>query len=102
MKKGLTVVAKIRARTGMEERVRKELMALVTPTRAETGCINYDLHQAVDESGLFLFYENWISRKDLDEHLKMPYLQGFLSKSDDLLAAPIEITLMEMISEQAS
>ena len=101
MKKGLTVVARIKAKAGMEERVRGELMALVAPTRSESGCINYDLHQSVDDKGLFLFYENWVSRKDLDEHLNMPYLQSFLKKADEILAEPVEIALWDMISEQA-
>jgi quinol monooxygenase YgiN len=101
MKKGLTVVAKIKAKAGLEERVREGLMALVAPTRSESGCLNYDLHRAVNDKGLFLFYENWTSQKDLDEHLQMPYLQNFLKKSDELLAAPVEITLWEMISQQA-
>lgn len=102
MKKGLTVVAKITAKAGLEERVKEELMALVTPTRSESGCLSYHLHEATENKCLFLFYENWTSRKELDEHLQMPYLQSFLKKADELLAAPVEITLWEMISEQAS
>ena len=100
-KSRLTVVARIMAKTGMEEQVRQGLLALVAPTRSETGCINYDLHQANDEKGLFLFYENWTDRKALDEHLRTPHLQGFLKQADDLLAEPVEIRFLEMISEPA-
>jgi quinol monooxygenase YgiN len=101
MKKSLTVIARIKAKTGLEDRVREVLMALVSPTRTESGCINYDLHEAAEEKGLFMFYENWTSRKDLDEHLHMPYLQSFLKKSEELLAEPIQITLWDMISQHA-
>lgn len=96
----LTVVARIKAKAGMEEKVREELLALVAPTRKEPGCLNYDLHQAQDDSSLFVFYENWLSKKDLDEHLQMPYLQAFLAKADHLLAQPVDITLWEMISPE--
>lgn len=99
--KKLTVVARIKAKAGMEAKVKEELLALVAPTRKEAGCINYDLHQALDDKSLFVFYENWLSKKDLDEHLQMPYLQAFLAKVDDLLAEPVDITLWEMISAVA-
>ena len=97
----LTVVAQIKAKAGMEEQVRQELLALVAPTRKESGCINYDLHQAQDDNSLFVFYENWLSKKDLDEHLQTPHLQAFLGKADQILAQPIDITLWEMISPEA-
>lgn len=30
--------------------------------------------------------ENWGSKKDLDEHLEMPYLRAFKEKADQILA----------------
>lgn len=81
----------------MEEEVRRELMALVTPTMKEPGCIDYSLHQAASDKGLFLFYENWRSKADLDEHLGKPHLQAFLGKADTLLAEPVDISLWEVV-----
>lgn len=95
----LTVVARIRAKAGLEEQVREALLALVAPTRAETGCLNYDLHQSQDDPGLFLFYENWRSRQDLEAHLQTPHLQQFLARAPELLAEPVEITYWDMLSE---
>jgi quinol monooxygenase YgiN len=97
----LTVVAKIRAKSGLKDKVKAELLNLISPTRKESGCINYDLHQSQEDENLFLFYENWISRQDLDDHLKTPHLQAFLGKSEELLAEPIEITFWNMISQPA-
>jgi quinol monooxygenase YgiN len=96
--KQVTVLAMAKAKEGMEETVREELLSLVNPTRSEPGCINYDLHQADDDKSLFIFFENWKSKEDLDKHLGMPYLKVFLEKSGDLLAKPIEVTLLEKIS----
>lgn len=97
--KFLTVVARIRAKPGLEARVQEELLALVAPTRAESGCLNYDLHRSQEEPGLFLFYENWRSPQDLEAHLQTPHLQKFLAQVDALLAEPVEITRWEMLSE---
>jgi quinol monooxygenase YgiN len=98
--KKVTVLARFKAKAGMEEQVKQEIMVLVAPTRSEPGCINYDLHQAADDKSLFMLYENWVSKKDLDEHLEMPYLKSFLSKADQILAEPVEIILWEMISQE--
>ena len=96
--KKVTVVARIRAKEGMEEKAKQELMALVSPTRSEKGCINYDLHQSVENKSLFMFYENWASKRDLDEHLEMPYMKSHMEKASEILAEPADITIWEMIS----
>jgi quinol monooxygenase YgiN len=82
----------------MEEKVKKELLTLVSPTRSEKGCINYDLHQSVENKSLFIFYENWVSKKDLDKHLEMPYMKSHMEKASQMLEGPGEITLWEKIS----
>lgn len=101
MTERVTVVARIKAKSGLEQQVADALNALVQPTRKELGCINYDLHQSSDDKALFLFYENWISKKDLDEHLEMPYLKDFLAKAPDILAEPVEITIWDMVTQPA-
>ncbi len=95
----VTVVAKCKAKPGMENTVKEEIMALVGPTRSEAGCINYELHQSIEDKSLFMLYENWKSKKDLDAHLAMPYLQAFIGKAEEILSEPIKITIWEMISE---
>jgi len=97
--KKVTVLAKFKAKAGKEEALKKAIVACVAPTRAEAGCINYDLHQSSDDKGLFMLYENWVSKKVLEEHLEMPYLVELKAKAGDLCAEPIEIALWEMITE---
>ena len=96
--KTVTVLALLKAKEGMEETVRQELLSLVRPTRSEPGAISYNVHQAIDDKSLFMFYENWKSMEDLDRHRGMGHLKAFREKADNLLAKPIEVTLFEMIS----
>ena len=93
MREKLTVVARIKAKPGREEEVKAVLLANVAPTRAERGCIDYDLHQSHDEPGLVLFYENWESRADLDAHSQSPHIQALRARAGDLLAEPALIEL---------
>ena len=97
--KRITVLALVKAKEGMEETVRQELLSLVSPTRLELGCINYDVHQAADDKSQFMFYENWKSMEDLQKHRETPHLKAYKKKAGSLLAKPIEVTLFEMISE---
>src|ERR1017187_489043 len=93
----LTVVAQIKAKPGQEDQVRRELLSLVAPSRKDAGCLNYDLHQAIDNPALFLFHENWTSKAHLDQHLQKPELQAVLARLGQLVAEPPQITLWEKI-----
>lgn len=96
--KKVSVVARVHARRGMEREVRRACLALVAPSRAEPGCINYDLHQSEDDPGLFMFYENWESREDLERHLETAHAHAFDETTTGMLAEEEEITFWEMIS----
>jgi quinol monooxygenase YgiN len=91
--KTLTVVAIAKAKPGQEEALKKELLALTAPTRREAGCINYDLHQDIENSTRFVFHENWESRSHLEAHLASPHMRSFGGKVAALLAEPVEIIL---------
>src|SRR5687768_15219158 len=93
MREKLTVVARLKARPGREDEVKKILLGNVTLTRAERGCVDYDLHQSHTDPGLFLFYENWESREDLDAHGQSAHIQALRARADELLAEPVLIEL---------
>jgi quinol monooxygenase YgiN len=95
--RNVTVFALVKAKPGMEEAVKQELLALVDPTRTEEGCINYDLHQSFEHKGHFRFYENWTSKELLDRHLQSAHVKRFIAKMDQLLTEPPEITLWGML-----
>lgn len=94
----LIVVAKIKAKRGKETELKDALLSLIEPTRAEEGCICYELHQSPQMPGLFLFYEIWKSKEDLDKHLQRPYLKNFFEKAHELLEQEIEITFWRKIA----
>jgi quinol monooxygenase YgiN len=93
----LTVIAHIRAKPGQESCVRQVLQGLVSPTRAEAGCINYDLHQSQTDPALFVFYENWTSEAHLDAHSKSAHIQSFRKVAGEILAGPVEITKWQVV-----
>ena len=92
MSEPLTVVARVRAKTGQETRLRQELQRLVAPTLTEAGCLRYDLHESTTEPGWFLLYETWKSEADLQAHFQTPYLKAFFHLVSELADGPSEIT----------
>jgi len=90
--KQVTVVVRMKAKTGMEVRVRQELLNLLKPTRTERGCMNFDMHQAPNDPSLFLFHENWVSGEDLKRHFETPHIKHWIEEAKALLAEPMELT----------
>lgn len=95
----VSVVAKLTAKEGQEQRVEKELLDLVEKTRQEKGCINYDLHVSLDKPGTFFFYENWVSKGCLDNHFETPHLTRLVKLQEELFSCPPEISVLKMVSE---
>jgi quinol monooxygenase YgiN len=94
----VTVIARMRAKPGQEALLRKLLLSLIEPTRAETGCINYDLHESTSNPGEFLFHENWTTVAALEAHLNSPHIAEAFRQVPDLLIAPPELTQWNRIA----
>ena len=82
----LTIVAQITAERGKEDIVRAELETLVPLTRAEQGCLQYDLHVDTETPGFFVFYENWETRDLWQTHMNAPHLQAYMKATDGAVA----------------
>ena len=78
----LTIVAHIEAHPDKVELVKSELTKLVEPTRAEPGCIQYDLHQDNDKPEHFLFFENWETRALWQDHMKTAHIEAYLKAAE--------------------
>jgi quinol monooxygenase YgiN len=61
---------------------------LVTETQKEAACIRYDLHTT---ENIFIIWEEWRDQNGLDIHNNQSYLQDFITKTENLIAAPIQV-----------
>lgn len=78
----LTIVANIIAKADSIELVKAELLKLIDATRAEEGCINYDLHQDNKNPAHFVFYENWLTEELLQTHLASQHIAQYKSATE--------------------
>lgn len=89
----LTIVANIKAVAGKVDLVKAELEKLIPITRAENGCLQYDLHQDNEYPEHFMFYENWASRELWQIHMNAPHLAAYIETTKGAVA---ELTINEM------
>lgn len=83
----LTIVANIDAKAGKADLVKAALLKLIPITRAEAGCIQYDLHQDNENPLHFLLHENWESRELWQTHMAAPHLAAYMSATDGAVEA---------------
>lgn len=69
----LSVVATITAQPEFRAAVHQALLAVVPPSRAEAGCLQYDLHVARDNADRFVMIERWQDDATLDRHMATPH-----------------------------
>ncbi|MYM75824.1 antibiotic biosynthesis monooxygenase [Duganella sp. FT134W] len=71
--KDLIVVATITAKEGNEVLVREALERVVPPSRAEAGCLRYDLNIDIGNHASFVMLEAWRDQDALDAHEATPH-----------------------------
>lgn len=86
-KSAVGVVARIVAKPQSVEVVREELVSLLEPTRAEPGCILYELMQNTADPTDFTFYEEWTDEASLNAHGASAHLKAAFEKLNGHLAA---------------
>ncbi len=61
------------------EKMRELLTAMVAPSKAEDGCIFYDIFQYEDRPEKFMAVESWRDEKALDGHKASPHYKIYKS-----------------------
>ena len=85
------VIAHLSARPDRIEEVRESLTNLIEPTRAEDGCIRYELTQNNNDPTDFTFVEEWTDDESLDRHLESAHIRDLQSRAGELFGAPPDI-----------
>ena len=95
----LTAITFIKGVPGKEGELKQELVALAAPTRAERGCITYDLYQSEANPNEFVRFEVWRNAAALEEHKQTPHIRGSFAKRQ-AQGWTTNITLYRRVPEQ--
>ena len=87
----LHVIAMLRAKPGHESELRELASSLVEPTRAEAGCLRYELVEDPEDPAILTFVETWESETHLEQHLEAPHLIHARKRYDELLDGGLQL-----------
>ena len=79
----IDVVAVIAVKPGSESIVEKTLRALAESSRADHGCLAYDLFASDSVPGTLVTIEKWQSQEDIDAHMASPHMAAALAAVGD-------------------
>lgn len=85
------IVARFVARPESAGELRSLLLGLLAPTRAEQGCLRYELLANAADATDFTFVEEWADDAAINAHLATAHLQNAVVQSQPLLAAPLDV-----------
>ncbi|REG98443.1 putative quinol monooxygenase [Flavobacterium aquicola] len=80
MEINLTVI--IKSKSEKREELKTILLNLVENSRKEAACLQYDLHQNIEDPNVFIFHEIWKNKEGLDLHMKQLYFVKFSEVSE--------------------
>lgn len=95
-----TLTATLHARPEKRAELLRLLESFVEPSRSEPGCVDYHLHVSADDPNLLFFYENWVTRADLDRHLELPYQKDWFGRQNELLTQDAQLQFFQMLSDR--
>lgn len=92
------IVCRIKCKAGAEEQVKQYLNEMATISRAEEGCLYYDIYQEIEDTTSFYFLDGWKNQQAVDEHLKNPKLPELGEKLMPLYIGRPELTYGKKVS----
>jgi quinol monooxygenase YgiN len=101
MSNQLTLIARLTAKPEHADALGEDLQALVVPTRAEAGSIDYLIHRDNENPCVWILYETWRSHADLDAHFEQPYTKALMARFPEFLAKDLELTFCTVVSPGA-
>src|SRR5436190_7530117 len=73
-KKPFTLVIRLKVKEGSATKFEETFARAARATRAEKGCIAYDLNRDSDDAARYMVYERWKSLADLEAHLNSDHI----------------------------
>ncbi|MCA1012652.1 putative quinol monooxygenase [Halobacillus halophilus] len=80
----LAVTAIFKPKDGYKDRLLDELEKVKEASREEEGCIQYDLHQSIESTTIFL-YEVWKDSDAVQSHIETAHYKTYRENTEDLL-----------------
>jgi len=87
----LRVIVFITAKPDQVDAMRRLLVSLIAPSRAERGCLGYELLQNTNDPTDFTVLEEWESEQHYGGHFEAEHIKQALGPFAELASKPFEI-----------
>ena len=94
----LQVVATIPAKPEAADAVREALTTLAEATRAEEGCLAYDLFESGSAPGTFVTVERWTDSAALDAHMATPHVAAAFAAAAGALTGEVAVHPLQPVT----
>lgn len=85
------LTALVRSKPGKSADIKPLLLELVSASKKEEACLQYELYHSTEDENLFIFHEEWASEEDLQLHNTGEGISTFIKASAEVLDGPITI-----------
>jgi len=69
---------------------RRELLRVVEPTRAESGCRAIRVFESIRQPLVFAIHSEWEDEAAFDRHAQLPHTLRFVAAAERLLGQPVQ------------
>jgi quinol monooxygenase YgiN len=91
----IIVLATIKAQSGKQTDLEQALRDVVTPTRAQPGCLQFELYRSAQDPAMMTAFEHWISSETHDHHLQGEHVKTLMKRFDGVVATPPEFVFLK-------
>ncbi|HSP22612.1 MAG TPA: putative quinol monooxygenase [Planococcus sp. (in: firmicutes)] len=81
----IVITAILKPKENMAGPLLAELNKVLEASRAEAGCLNYVLHQSIEDD-TFVLHETWKDKGALESHVGSPHYEEYRKNTADLVS----------------
>ena len=87
----LFIIARFHARPGREGEVETAIREVAAPTRAEAGCLGYQMFRGTRDEALFFIHSRWKDEEAFELHATLPHTVRFLATVEPLIDHALDV-----------
>ena len=92
------ISAIVESKKGHSRYLKPLLYTLVNESRAEKACLQFDLHQSIEDENIFIINEEWVEKSWFELHLQQEHVSTFISVSENYIENKVIIYKSERIA----
>ena len=94
----IIITATWKAKSGKESDLQQHLQTMVDKVKKyEPDCLQYTLHQDLDDKSQFFFYERYKNHKAIEVHKNTQHFKELIANTESLIDNPVQVNLLKIV-----